>query len=576
LPSILFLLLTGILDGPVLGWLRPDEMFGDLLEPIVSLAVAVILYEGSLTLKVSEIHGRGGVVRNLVTIGVIITWLVATAAAHYLLHWDIYLAALFGAIVTVSGPTVILPLLRTIRPKETVASILRWEGILVDPLGAIFAVLVFEYIVLTEIVGADNNVFGSLGLIVVIGAGFGVVAGHLLGVVLRKHWLPDYLRAYAVLAAVIFVFSIAELIHSESGLLAVTIMGVWQANMRGLDLDDVLDFKESLTLVLVAALFIILAARIDLTSLRDLGVGALLVFLSLQFIAGPMRALVSAVGSELPWRERLFLGWIFPRGIVAAAVSALFALRLEGMGYPGAEKLVPMVFAVIIGTVVVQSLSGRLIGNALGVVNPEPTGALIVGANRLALCYAQALHDAGQQVLVASTDWRAISKARMQGLKVFYGSPVSSYADRHLELTGIGHLLALSHRPDLNELACLRFRYDLGRDAVYTVRQQSEASHEKFQISGESGGRVLFGGDFAMSDLMALLDKGAEPRTTELTESFDLAAYSERYPNRLILFVITESGKLRYPTGAGSLTAPAGSTITSLAIKADEDAADEE
>lgn len=571
LPSILFLLLTGILVGPVAGWLNPDAVFGDLLQPIVSLAVAVILYEGSLTLQFSEIRGHGGVVRNLVSIGVVITWSAATAAAFFLLGWDIYLAALFGAIVTVSGPTVILPMLRTIRPNNAIANILRWEGILVDPIGAILAVLVFNYILVIQTAGDDAQVFATLGLIVLTGVGLGALTGYLLGVVLRKHWLPDYLRDYAALASVILVFSIAETIEHESGLLAVTVMGVWQANMRDVDMDDILDFKESLTLVLVAALFIMLAARIDLDSLTQLGLGALLVFIALQFVAGPLRALICSLGSDLNWRERLYIGWIFPRGIVAAAVSALFALRLETISYPGAEKLVPMVFTIIVGTVVIQSLSGRTVGRWLGIVNPEPTGTMIVGANNLALTYADALDSAGHQVLVASMDWRGISKARMKGLPVFYGSPVSSYAERHLELIGLGNLLALSHRPDLNELACLKYRYDFGRDAVFTVRQKSESSHEKFQISGESGGKVLFGGDYSMTDLNELLENGAEPRTTELTENFDLDAYRKKYPRRLVLFVTNENGRVVFPTNIDDISAPAGSRVTALAVRADEE-----
>lgn len=571
LPSILFLLLVGILVGPVLGWFDPDATFGDLLEPIVSLAVAVILYEGSLTLQLVEIRGHGGVVRNLVTIGVLITWACASAAAHYFLGWDMQLAALFGAIVTVSGPTVIIPMLRTIRPSDSLASILRWEGILVDPLGAILAVLVFNYIVVAQQAESMMTVFQTLGTIIAVGAILGVAAGHALGVTLRKHWLPDYLRDYGALALVILVFSVAETIQHESGLLAVTIMGVWQANMRDLDLDDILDFKESLTLVLVAALFIMLAARIDLGSLAALGTGAVLVFLFLQFLAGPARALVSAIGSDLRWQERLYLGWIFPRGIVAAAVSALFALRLESIGYPEAGRLVPMVFAIIVGTVVVQSLTGRFVARILGIANPEPTGALIVGANNLALAYATALQDNGHRVLVASMDWRGISRARMKGLPVFYGSPVSSYAERHLELIGVGNLLALSHRPDLNELACLRYRYEFGRDSVYTVRQKSESSHEKFQISGASGGLVLFGGEFSMSDLNEMLEKGAEPVTTELTESFSLEDYREKYPRRLILFVTTASGQVQYPVDMEQITAEPGATVTALAMKAEED-----
>jgi CPA1 family monovalent cation:H+ antiporter len=571
LPSILFLLLTGIIVGPIAGWLNPDAVFGDLLRPIVSLAVAVILYEGSLTLKFAEIRGHGGVVRNLVSIGVLITWTVATAAAFFLLGWDIYLAALFGAIVTVSGPTVIQPMLRTIRPNDSIASILRWEGILVDPIGAILAVLVFNYILVVQTAGDDTAVFATLGLIVLTGVGLGALAGYLLGVVLRKHWLPDYLRDYAALASVILAFSLAETIEHESGLLAVTVMGVWQANMRDVDMDDILDFKESLTLVLVAALFIMLAARIDLASLTHLGLGAVLAFLALQLFAGPLRAIVCSIGSDLSWRERLYLGWIFPRGIVAAAVSALFALRLETISYPGAEKLVPMVFTIIVGTVVVQSLSGRTVANWLGVANPEPTGTMIVGANNLALMFADALDAAGHRVLVASMDWRGISKARMKGLPVFYGSPVSSYAERHLELIGLGNLLALSHRPDLNELACLRYRYEFGRDAVFTVRQKSESSHEKFQISGESGGKVLFDGEYSMTELNEMLENGAEPGTTELTENFGLDAYREKYPRRLILFVTNENGRVVFPTNIENISAPAGSKVTALGVRAEEE-----
>jgi hypothetical protein len=208
----------------------------------------------------------------------------------------------------------------------------------------------------------------------------------------------------------------------------------------------------------------------------------------------------------------------------------------------------------------------------LGVANPEPTGCLIVGANRVALMFAQALDKAGQRVLVASTDWRGISRARMTGLPVFYGSPVSQYAERHLELIGLGKLLALSHRPDLNELACLRYRYEFGRDAVYTVRQKSESTHEKFQISGESAGRVLFGGKHSVSDLNELLERGAEPRSTELTETFGLAEYRAKYPDRLILFVTSDDGQLRFPVEDREITAEPGSTVTALSIAAEEEA----
>lgn len=569
LPSILFLLLVGIVAGPVSGLLNPDDVFGDLLEPVVALAVAVILYEGSLTLKLAEIRGHGAVVRKLVTLGVLTTWIIATLSANLFLGWNWYLAALFGAIVTVSGPTVIMPLLRSIRPTRALASIMRWEGILVDPLGAVLAVLVFDFIVVRETAASTEHLFTTFGLIVVIGLGLGATVGHAFGVVLRRHWLPDYLRDYAALALVILVFSVAEAVASESGLLAVTVMGVWQANMRDLDLEDILDFKESLTLVLVAGLFIVLAARVDLQGLLGLGTGAIAVLLALQLVAGPVRALISATGSELSWRERLYLGWLFPRGIVAAAVSALFALRLETLEFPGAQSLVPMVFIIIVGTVVIQSLTGGVLARWLRVANPEPRGVLVVGANPVALTYARALHGAGHRVLVASTGWDGIRAARMAGLPVFYGSPVSGYADRHLDLIGLGNLLALSHRPGLNELACVRFRYEFGREAVYTVSHHAETEHEKHQISGESGGRILFGGQRTMDDLLAAVAAGASAKTTEITSSFSFDDYRNRYPGRVILFVTDADRRIRFPVGEQDMRVGEGSRITALIVDAD-------
>jgi len=281
-------------------------------------------------------------------------------------------------------------------------------------------------------------------------------------------------------------------------------------------------------------------------------------------VAGPLRALSCSIGSDLSWRERLYLGWIFPRGIVAAAVSALFALRLENLGYTGAGDLVPLVFSVIVGTVVIQSLSGRVLARCLGVADPEPNGVLIIGANPLALTYAEALHEAGHRVLVASLDWDAVSQARMKGLNVFYGSPVSSYADRHLDLLGLGNLLALSHRPGLNELACVRFRFDFGRNAVYTLRQASENAHEKHQISGESGGRILFSGKLSMSDLLHKVEQGADVRTTELTDEFDIEAHRECYPDGVILFVTDENGRLHFPVEGAELPGDPDSAVTAL------------
>ena len=343
-----------MLVGPVTGLLDPDALFGDLLFPMVSLAVAVILFEGSLTLSFKEVRGLSTVIRRLVTLGALVSWAVAAFAAYWFVDLGWQLAALFGALVVVTGPTVIVPLLRSVRPQAPVATILRWEGIIIDPIGALLAVLVYEFIV--SAAAADGGplltVAGLLLQVIASGVALGAAGGFLLGVVLRRYWLPDYLINVVVLAAVLSVFTAANLLAHESGLLAVTVVGIWMGNMKHVPLEDVLDFKEDLTILFVTGLFILLAARIDAAVLGQVGTGALLVLLAIQFVAQPLKVWLSAPGAGLGWREKALIAWIGPRGIVAAAISGLFSLRLQDAGVAGAELLVPLTFTVIVGTVV--------------------------------------------------------------------------------------------------------------------------------------------------------------------------------------------------------------------------------
>jgi NhaP-type Na+/H+ or K+/H+ antiporter len=569
LPAILFLLLLGVAVGPVLGWLNTDALLGDLLIPTVSIAVAIILFEGSLTLKFSELGGHGGVVTRLVTIGVLITWLVASLAAYAVLGWDAKLAALFGAIVTVSGPTVVMPLLRSVRPTPAVSQVLRWEAILIDPLGAVLALLTFNFIIANQAAEGLVSGFSTFIVITVTGTVLGAIAGYAFGAALRRRWIPDFLREYAALATVLGVFAVAETLHSESGLLAVTVMGIWLANTDSVDLDDVLSFKESVTLLLVAGLFILLAARLDLEKFAALGAGAVIVVAILQFIGGPLRAFVSSIGSSLTFNERLFLGWVFPRGIVAAAISALFALRLEESGTVAADQLVPMVFAVIAGTVIVQSLTTRGIARLLDVAAPKPTGVLVVGANPLGSTYAAALEAADIKVLVADSHWISIRRARMAGLPTFHGNIVSSYAEQHLDLEGLGHLLALSRQPGLNELACVRMAQEFGRDAVYTMPSGDEERHEKHKISGERSGRLLFNGDHTIEELVARIADGWKTRKTKLSDEFSFEDWCAEHPQAVVLFGVDPKGRVSFPVGDEKFEPRAGWSITALGEASD-------
>lgn len=548
LPAILFLLLGGIVAGPVTGWLDPDAVFGPLLFPIVSLSVAVILFEGSLTLKFSEIKGLESVVRNMVTIGAAATWMIIAVAAHYLMGFDWPLSLLFGALVVVTGPTVIVPMLRTVRPNIRIANILRWEGIIIDPLGAVLAVLVFEFILASQHGEAGTgHILLNLGSIIVTGLLLGAITAHMLGVALRRHWIPEYLQSIVTLALVFLTFVASNHFQEESGLLAVTVMGVWMANMRRVPIEDILNFKETLSILLISGLFIILAARIDPSQLQQLGLGAIGVFLVIQFVARPIKVWISTLGSTLTWRERALLGWIAPRGIVAAAVSALFALKLESAGFGQASTLVSLTFMVIIGTVVLQSATARPLALWLGVAEPEPRGLLIIGANKVARAIAMALQNQGFRTLLTDSHWPNVKAALLNGQEAFWGNAISARADRNLDLVGIGTLLGLSQNDHLNVLAVQKYAPEFGRHAVYALPAPHDSKATDVHTAAEEQrGNTLFGKDITYARLASALANGAEIKTTPLSDEFTYDAYLERYHGRVIpLFAISKKGNLR-------------------------------
>ncbi|WP_017463317.1 cation:proton antiporter [Dyella ginsengisoli] len=562
LPAIVFLLLAGIVFGPVLQLVHPDRLLGPLLFPVVSLAVALILFEGSLSLRFAELRGIGGAVRGLVSYGAIAALLMLAAAAHLLagLSWDI--ALLFGALTCVTGPTVIAPMLRTLRPNARIASTLRWEGIVIDPLGALFAVLIYEAIVSRE-QGHTIGVFlGTIGSGVVAGA----VAALVLGQLLRRQMIPEYLQNFGTLAAVLLTFSLSNALAHESGLLAVTIMGVALGNMRNLHVDDILDFKEHLTTLLVSSLFILLAARLPWplpSGTLMAGIGILLVS---QVLIRPLSVLIATAGSSLAWRERALIAWVAPRGIVAAAVSALFALRLDALGMRGADALVPLVFILIIGTVVFQGATARPLARWLGVAEPEPRGVLVFGADEVPRAVAKALHDGGIRVVLADDDWEGIRRARMDGLTTFFGNPASSHADRHLDLTGIGRLLAMSTHRERNSLACLHYREEFGRDRVYRLRNLGpEETTDRAALADSLLAPPLFEEAMTHGRFAGLLAQGWRVKSTRLTATFDWPHFIEQYGSAsILLFGIEEKGALRVVSTKRQLEPRPGWTVIAL------------
>ncbi|WP_066185085.1 MULTISPECIES: sodium:proton antiporter [unclassified Guyparkeria] len=548
-PPILLLLLIGIALGPIFGLLEPDALFGDLLFPLVSLAVGVILFEGSLTLRFRDIQGVSSTILRMVSLGAAVSWGVAATAANWFVGLEWPIAFLFGAMVVVTGPTVIAPLLRIVRPTARVSKILRWEGIIIDPIGALLAVLVFEFIVTQSQAGAAGvgGVILPFLELVTIGAVLGVIGGWLLGQVLARHALPDYLINVTVLASVLAVFTTSNVLAEESGLLAVTVMGIWLANMRGVPLEDILHFKETLSILFISGLFILLAARIDPATLTQVGLGAALVLAAILFVAQPLKVWLSSIGSDLNWREKLMIAWIGPRGIVAAAVSGLFAIKLVDEGYESAEVIVPLTFIVIVGTVVFASLTARPMARALDLALPEDRGVLIVGANRVTREIAKVLKRHGFRVVLADGNYSEIRQARMDGLETYYGNPVSEAADRKLDLVGIGQMFAMSAQSEINNLAAIRYGYEFGQSNVFVLQTPQEVSGSDNQrITTQFNARHLFREGVSLGHLFRLVEAGAELFSTRLTENFGYSEYVVHYEGRgELLFGISPDGNLR-------------------------------
>ena len=571
LPAILPLLLCGLLLGPGLGVLDPDAIFGDLLFPIISLGVAVILFEGALTLNFKEIKDHGRMVTHLVTIGTLITWGCITVATHYLLNFDWLLALLFGALVVVTGPTVIVPMLRSVRPKAQLASILRWEGIVIDPIGALLAVLVFEYMA----VAADpaTHLLLALGSMLALGLGLGASAGYLVGQVIRHNLLPHYLRNTAVLTLMLGVFVGSNLLQEESGLLTVTVMGIWLANMRGVDIAEILEFKETLTVLLISALFILLAARLDSDAMLGLGWGGLGVLAVVLFIARPLSIWVSGYRTSLSRADKWFLSWVAPRGIVAAAVSSLFAIKLESAGMEGASTIVPLVFLIIIGTVVIQSLTASRWAKFLGVKAGSAQGLLLFGASKFSRELAKILVSKNVKVLLADNNWDNIRLARMDNIPVYFGNPASEHAETYMDLSGIGRLLVLSPYKQLNPLVSFHFQDFFGKTKVLGLNN-AESGSARHQMSESYKERLcLFGENVSYARLASFMSKGALLKITNITENFTFEQYCKRYgETALPLVYITKEGKVVVVSGKETQFPNGIELISLLPVEAQEEA----
>jgi NhaP-type Na+/H+ or K+/H+ antiporter len=490
IPAILPLILIGLLVGPIAAeflssdgskWIEPTwngtkGLFaGNGLYYFVSIAISIILFEGGLTLKLSEIKNVGPIITKLITLGSMVTFFGAAVAAHYVfsLNWEI--SFLFSALIIVTGPTVITPILRNIPLKKDVSAVLKWEGILIDPIGALVAVLVFQFISVEAGGEFTKTALIEFGEIILFGATFGFTFAHALNFMIARKWIPHYLLNVFALASVIGVFVLSDSLAHESGLLAVVIMGMVLGNTKSGYLKKLSYFKESISVLLISILFILLAANINMEEMLLIYNWKTAVLIAIViFMIRPLGVFLCTNRSKLELREKIFISWVGPRGIVAAGIASLFGTTLASKGVPGAEYITPLVFAVVLITVLLNATTARLFAKISGVFLKKFEGILIVGASKFPRLIGEYLTNNGKHVVLIDSNESNIKRAKELGIEAFTANIYSDTLADNIELNDVGYLMALTENQEINRFAIGKFKKRFGENGSFRLITSEE------------------------------------------------------------------------------------------------------
>ena len=554
LPSILFLILSGILLGPVSAMFLPGGMklvdgqiiLGEALFPFISICVAIILFEGSLSLNIKKLKVVGKAVFLLLTIGIALTVIFTAMFCHYVLGFSKELSLLIGGITCVSGPTVVPPLMRAVRPKKHIAKILKWESIVVDPIGALIVVFIMSWYFAW---GSDTSHFVFYILLVcILGVVSGLVFGYLIGICIRRQYIPEYLKSFFVLSVIVVGFILIDSVMHGAGLLMVTVAGIAIANMEEVRIADIVSFKENLSIVIISVLFIILSADIDFSLMEKYWLSLIEIFLFLQFVLRPAVAYICSIGSKnITMAERFIIGMIYPRGIVAASVAALVAFKLININVDlrvEANTLVFFVFMIIVLTVIFQSLFVPPISRMLKVSEPEGKGFLIIGGNVFAREVAVALAKKDVDIVITDSSWANIQKCRQLGLNTYYGSPVSVHADWNINLDGIGSMLGLSTSEYINAISAVKYGHEFGADKIYVIRATQKESYKGIGSMEGNFANLLFDEGVDHNTVTEKLNNGYKVKTTRITENYTLDRFLDVNTNAIPLFTIEDNGSV--------------------------------
>ncbi len=580
-PAIVLMAIAGLIFGPLVGFLmnlsfmpasghdflniirlNPISDFGDVYRPMIGLAVAIILFEGGLTLRFKDLGDATAAVRRMVFVAAPIVWASGAAAAHHIvgIPWDI--SVMVGGLFVVTGPTVIMPLLRQAHLKSKPANVLKWEGIVNDPLGALFAVAGFEYIRFTATGASMGLVFGKLIFAALFGTAIGIVSGIGLAWAFRRGHIPEYLKAPVVLAWVLFIYVMANMLADETGLLAVTALGMTMANTKFASMVEFRRFKENIAIILVSGVFVVLTATLTPEVLsaitpKIVGIGEAFkgnfgqlaivdwrifafVFV-MMFIIRPVAVMISTCWSGLTWRESLLIGWIQPRGVVAVAVAGLFAAELQALGRPEGSIFVPLAFALVFATVLAAGFTIGPVSKLLKQSAGGGDGVMIVGANPWTLGLAKALKDMGISVLVADTNWRRLRGARLEGHATFYGEVLSENADMRLDHSAFNHIIAATPNDAYNALVCVEFAPELGRHRVFQVSGGDKDDDDGDSIAFTSRGRTLSSRGRSFDALTRDWWSGWRFSATGISENYTLENFFESRGEDLDIFLIKKS-----------------------------------
>ncbi|WBO22929.1 cation:proton antiporter [Sphingomonas abietis] len=571
-PAIALMLVAGILAGPVLGIVQPHQAFGPALEPVISLAVAVILFEGGLSLDFRELRRTEGAVLRLALIGVPVGWALGAIACYYIagLVWPV--AILLGGILVVTGPTVVLPMLRQISLAPRPRAILKWEAIVNDPIGALCAVVTYEYLRHADQGGSIAGV-----AIALLGAAFvaglvGLAVAFAIGWLLPRGHVPEYLKAPVLLVAVIGTFVVSNMIEGQTGLLAVTVMGVALANMKLASFRDFHPFKENITVILVSGVFVLLSANLNFAALQRFEWRFLGFVMALLFLVRPAAVFVSLAFSRVPWRERLFVAWIAPRGIVAVAISGLFALRLDELGYSDGSTLVTISFSLVVATVVCHGFSAGVVARFLGLTGGGRRSLLIVGSTSWSRSLAEQLGQMAVPIMLADTSLQRLRRPHQDGVPTFHGEILAEATEHHLDFSHFQALVAATDNEAYNALVCSEFVPELGRDAVYQLG--GESNDELHALSGSLRGRSLFDTGTGIAELDERERDGWSFRKTRISEHFDFDALKSVLPDGAdMLLLLRPNGVIRFFTHVSRPLPEAGDIVLSYAPP-DPDAVD--